>query len=301
MIPEFPNFKKLELTDRKDVENFTSKFPPYSDFNFVSLWSWNIKDEMRLSILNDNLVVHFTDYLTGKLFYSFLGNNDVNGTVETLLNFSIEEEITPKLFLVPDHVAEVITRNRFKVEEDLDNFDYVFDLNQISKYAGGQFMKKRNKVSQLLKLLPNIKVEIIDILDNNIKEKILKLDEFWLSNKTQKDSNFKIKNEFLATNRFFESNFTETFSTGVLLDDELVGYSIFSIVPNNYAISHFTKADTQFVGIYDFLMRESAKLLVEKKCFFLNYEQDLGFPGLRESKKSFMSKYLRKFTVGFAL
>lgn len=65
MISEFPQFKKLELADKKDIEKFTSKFPPYSDFNFVSMWSWDIRGEMRVSQLNGNLVVRFTDYLTG--------------------------------------------------------------------------------------------------------------------------------------------------------------------------------------------------------------------------------------------
>ena len=88
MIPEFPQFKKLELSDKKDVEKFTSLFAPYSDFNFASLWSWNIKDEMRLSVLNGNLVVHFTNYLTEELFYSFLGDKKINETAETTISVS---------------------------------------------------------------------------------------------------------------------------------------------------------------------------------------------------------------------
>ena len=91
MIPEFPQFKNLELTDKKEVEKITGKYPPYSDFNFVSMWSWDIKGEMRLSILNGNLVVRFTDYITGNPFYSFLGNNEVNDTVEKLLELSKKE------------------------------------------------------------------------------------------------------------------------------------------------------------------------------------------------------------------
>lgn len=73
MIPEFPQFKVLELSDKGDIEVFTKKFPPYSDFNFVSMWSWDIKGDMRISQLNDNLVVRFTDYLTGNPFFSFFG------------------------------------------------------------------------------------------------------------------------------------------------------------------------------------------------------------------------------------
>ncbi len=36
MIPKFPNFKKIELSDRADVEKFTLKYPPYSDFKKLS-------------------------------------------------------------------------------------------------------------------------------------------------------------------------------------------------------------------------------------------------------------------------
>ena len=57
MIPEFPKFKNLELSDKNDIEKFTSKFLPYSDFSFVSMWSWDIKGEMRIAQLNGNLVV----------------------------------------------------------------------------------------------------------------------------------------------------------------------------------------------------------------------------------------------------
>ncbi len=299
MIPEFPQFKSLELSDKQEIEKITSKYPPYSDFNFVSMWCWDIKNEMRISLLYGNLVVRFTHYLTGEPFYSFLGETKVNETIEKLLNMTIEEEVIPKLYLIPDISAERIARDKFKIEEDLDNFDYIFDLKEISKYAGGQFMKKRNKVNQLIKFFPNATVKIIDLTNETIKKQILKLDEFWLNNKTQKDSNFKIKNELLATNKFFESNFISTLGIGMFIDDNMVAYSIISLVSNHYAISHFTKADTKYIGIYDFLMKESAKILLENSCTLLNYEQDLGLPGLRESKKSFMVKYLRKFKVGF--
>ena len=30
MIPKFPKFKKLEITDKDDIESFTKNYPPYS-------------------------------------------------------------------------------------------------------------------------------------------------------------------------------------------------------------------------------------------------------------------------------
>jgi len=48
MLPEFPKFKGIELSDKEDVEKITHKYPSYSDFNFVSMWSWDIKGEMQI-------------------------------------------------------------------------------------------------------------------------------------------------------------------------------------------------------------------------------------------------------------
>ncbi|MGA9396241.1 MAG: hypothetical protein WCA83_14480 [Azonexus sp.] len=41
MIPDFPEFKPLELTDRAAIEAVVHAFPPYSDFSFTNLYAWN--------------------------------------------------------------------------------------------------------------------------------------------------------------------------------------------------------------------------------------------------------------------
>src|SRR4051812_16029246 len=101
MIPKFPDFKRLEISDRADVEAITKQFPPSSDFNFTSMWCWDTHGEIRLSQLNGNLIVKFTDYLTGEPFFSFVGTNKVNETAEKLLELSKKEALVQKLKLVP--------------------------------------------------------------------------------------------------------------------------------------------------------------------------------------------------------
>ena len=115
MIPQFPEFKKLELSDKEEIQKMTQKYPPYSDFNFVSMWSWDIKGEMRISVLNENLVVRFTDYITGKLFYSFLGDNEVSETAKKLLDLSKAEGLTPELKLIPEHSVKNLDLSKFNL------------------------------------------------------------------------------------------------------------------------------------------------------------------------------------------
>src|SRR3989344_6982684 len=135
-LPEFPKFKPLELSDKQDIEKITNKFPPYSDFNFVSMWSWDIKDEMRVSQFYGNLVVRFTDYLTGVPFYSFLGDNKVNETAEALLKLSKNEGLKPELRLVPESSINRLHNQQFNILEDRDHFDYILDNDKIQRHQG---------------------------------------------------------------------------------------------------------------------------------------------------------------------
>ena len=100
---EFPKFKSIELSDKQEVEKITFRFPPYSDFNFSNLLAWDLKREMGFSILNNNLVVKFTDYVNGQPFLSFLGDNMVNETARELI-------ITPGL-MIWDGITNVLNHD----------------------------------------------------------------------------------------------------------------------------------------------------------------------------------------------
>src|SRR5437016_4527487 len=105
MLPQFPQFKELELSDAGDVQRYTARHAPFSDFNFAGLWSWNIDGSVLLCELNGNLVVRLGDCVTGEVFYSFLGDGSVNETVEALIDLSCRENLQPRLQLVPEIVA----------------------------------------------------------------------------------------------------------------------------------------------------------------------------------------------------
>lgn len=304
MLPIFPEFKRLDISDKNDIEKITLQHPPYSDFNFTSMWLWDVKEEVMISQLNNNLIVRFTDYLTGESFYSFLGHDKVNETAEILLNFIKNEGMNPQLKLVPEESISSLSKEHFCIAEDMDNFDYIYDLNQISMYEGSQFMRKRNKVRRFLKTFPNSRVEILNLQKKDTQTDIFRLDEFWFKNKAGENVDSQITNEAIAIKRFFQAHlqghFSEVLGIGIFLDSELIGYSIFDIIPGNrHAVSHFSKANTTFVGVYDYFLRECAKILIDHGCTHLNYEQDLGIPGLRESKRSFLSKFLKKTVVSF--
>ena len=298
MIPQFPEFKKLELSDKDEVESFTKKFPPYSDFNFISMWSWDVKGEMRLSWLNDNLVVRFSDYLTGQSFYSFLGDTLVNETTAVLIDMAKLFEMKSELSLVPEIAVQKLDIGEFSVIEQRDQFDYIYDLEIVSQLKGSQFAKKRTQINKFIKE-NHIEFKEIDITDPEVKFNIKRINLDWLDKKKKKDPFFEIKNELIAMDKFFDGKFSENiFAYGVYMNGHMAAYTVSEKLNDGYAMSHFSKADLLYRGIYEYMMQESAKSLYSVGCKYLNYEQDLGLAGLRESKEGFSTGiFLKQYRI----
>src|ERR1700690_3760804 len=96
--------------EKQDINSLLSKFPPYSDFNFISMHSWNIKEDMQVSELHGNLVVRFKDYHSEKAFLSFIGEHYIDETLTTLLNYAPVNGLGAELQLVPEHVISQIRK-----------------------------------------------------------------------------------------------------------------------------------------------------------------------------------------------
>ena len=299
MIPEFPNFKKLEFSDRLDVEKIVRKYPPYSDFDFISMWSWNRRNGIRISDLNGNLVVYFIDYITDEPFYSFIGHSNINETAITLLKLAEENGLLKRLKLIPNIVAEQITPGGDLVSiEDPGNFDYMYELEKLMTYNGNKLRSKRNLSIRYRKLyLLDTSTKILNPSNLDERREILRLLETWIQNK-KTDIN---ENEFSAIHRVIDINEPQGLVfVGLFIKDILAGFVINEVLKDEHAILHFEKADQSYVGIYSYLMQENSKILYNLGKRILNYEQDLNIPGLRLAKKAFRpSYYLKKHIITY--
>ncbi|MFN4181273.1 MAG: DUF2156 domain-containing protein [Candidatus Paceibacteria bacterium] len=294
MIPEFPKFKKLELSDRKTIERFTAKFPPYSDFNFVSMWSWDTKGEMSASILNNNLVIKFTDYLNGEPFFSFLGDNQIAETTQTLLDFSRDLHAVDELRLVPEAVVADCVHS-FQVVPDEDAFDYVYEVEHLANMDKWSKHTSGKKVRRFLKEGLPYEVRVSNIKEAPFSD-CLKLFKKWAEVRSMDPDELS---EFTAAERIFNSDIDSLRVVTLYIEGKLVGFTVFEVISDEYAVSHFAKADKDaHDSASDVLNWEEAKILKNKGVKYFNWEQDLGIPGLRQSKEKYgPAMRLKKFIV----
>lgn len=297
MIPLFPAFKKLELTDKAEIDGQTAQFPLYSDFEFGSLWSWNVKEEMEVSRLNGNLVVRFTDYTTGEPFLTFLGAKEVNETAEELLAHSPADKHEATLHLVPEVSAVGLDPNLFKIEESRDHFDYVCDVERHVEYPGDGLHSHRKLLRQFRETHADFERVALDMSRKAVQQEIAHVYTKWNENK-----GFLTQSEAFAYERFLAAaGSLDHTAVGIRVAGKLVAFHVASLPPGTCANALFDKADIAYRGIYPAIDHVVALDLLERGYTHMNIQQDLGIAGLRKAKLALRPAYLlKKYSVSRA-
>lgn len=296
---QFPKFKHLELTDQPLVDEYMEKFLPMSDYNFEGLWSYNIEDKVFLSILNDNLVLKSQDYITKEPFLSFTGTTRVEDTIDTLLEFAKQNGYCRNLKLIPEITLfkRDYLYDKYSIQEDPDNFDYIYSVDELINLAGNDFRGKRNFVNRFNKKYPEHNHTIMDLHEESVKQQLLDIFHIWQvkagKNPAETETELQAMKRTMA-----QADNPHLFAVGVFVNQALIAFSINETTFHRFGIIHFEKANTDYEGSYQFLKQVTALELKNRGCTMINYEQDLGLENLRTAKKSWHPiAYLKKYSI----
>lgn len=165
----------------------------------------------------------------------------------------------------------------YRVEEDRDNFDYLYLRNDLAELAGRQFHKKRNLVKAFVNshdytgkpLREEYVPEAITVLDVWQGEHAKGADYL-----AAKEALLRMEELQLCGGIYF----VEDEPVAYVLGEELGGGGSFAI--------HFEKAAPGYKGLYQFINQSFASVLPES-YETINREQDLGIEGLRKAKLSY--------------
>lgn len=295
MIKTFPEFTQITIDLKKEISDYTKKYELYSDFSFANLFSWNTDDKAGVSWLNGNLVVKLPDYVYGgEHLYSILGHQRIDESVEQIL------KIAGRLDLVPEVVIGHMEKPElYAIAEDRDSFDYVYYVEKLCDLNGSKLKNKRQKVTHTWNDLGSrLAFSNVQSLTDELKEEMLEVLKRWQKQTPQPADHTRL--EEIAVNRLFNNiNHFELHITTARIDGKLVGFSIHEAIDDDNYICHFEKAILdEHDGIYAVLINEAAKSLKGSTQKNVNWEQDLGIPGLKQIKRSYAPyKFQKKYWV----
>ncbi|MGD1008957.1 MAG: phosphatidylglycerol lysyltransferase domain-containing protein [Candidatus Aminicenantales bacterium] len=284
--PLYPDFKPLGLEDQDLVKRYLDAHPSgVCEMNFPNLLIWKDSERPRYTILNGNLCLLVEPTFEPAYFLPPAGGNEVEKTIKTCLTHA------PRLSRVPEAYVEKYG-SAFRVEEDRDNFDYVYLGEELAELKGKKFDGKRNRIKKFESSFDHAYVELRREHSDDCRRLLLQ----WFEEKGNGDPYMKAeKDAILEALEDFEmlgltgrvvtvAGRVEAFTFGMRLTDDT-------------ALIQIEIANPAFPGLAQWINREFVRR--EWSAFrFINREQDMGVPGLRTAKLSYQPDHLvKKFNL----
>lgn len=178
----------------------------------------------------------------------------------------------------------------FSITELRDVSEYIYDCEKLAAMDGGEYHDRRRHVRKFLETYKN-HWTLEPVNSNNFNE-IMNLAEEWLKLKIDDDNKVQLTCEHSAIEKSLK-NWDELGMTGIVLriDGKVSGFIYGMRLNDDTFNAMILKADKSKVYISPFLYRSFAELC-SKTTKWLNLEEDLGDPGLRQMKISYRPDHL---------
>lgn len=199
---------------------------------------------------------------------------------------SIMKKHDCSVYPIPDQWVEEIKSLGLQVSEHRDDEDYLFHKERLATLSGRDLSSRRNLLHQLES---NYEIHSKSIEKEDLPKAMVLLEEWQKQAHTAAQ-----KNDYFATKEALENlSILGLIGRIAYIDGACAGFSIGEILTPSTALIHFQKASHNIKGVTPFLFQDFAKNLPQE-VEWINAEQDLGIPSLRQAKTAYHPDVLLK-------
>jgi hypothetical protein len=190
-------------------------------------------------------------------------------------------------------VSELEGIQSVTVEPTRDHFDYVYLRDDLVNLAGNRYRSKRNHINQLLR---TYSYQYSDLAPDHIRD-CIELQEKWCMLRRCEDD-LNLLGEWDAVKEILGSYESLDVQGGVVtIENKVMAFTIGQMLNDDTAVVHIEKADPEIPGLYPVINQQFCENNW-KNVRYINREQDLGMPGLREAKLSYYPDHMvKKFRI----
>jgi len=287
-VPCYPDFTPLDIELKETLHpRLSLTFDGVSEFTFSGLYLFRDKYKYRISrdgSPDGGFII--SGEQAGKKFFMTPCAAPNQKTLESLFATHDYWKNISESILSP--VRSQIEEYGVIITEDRDNFDYLYNRNDLAELAGKKYHKKKNHVNNFLLSYP---VHEQRQMNAELVPAAIEILERWRQDRGE-DGDYKAAKEALD---LFDTltlrgavYFIRGKPAGYCLGESIARGKMFAI--------HFEKAIDEYKGIYQFINQAFAASLPR---FFtlINREQDLGNEGLRQAKMTYRPcGFVQKYT-----
>jgi uncharacterized protein len=281
------NFKPLTLQDKDIFDNYLK---PYTfstcEYSFTNLYIWRKGCEIEYAVYKNAILIKRIDLDNSYNFLQPIGykKEDLKEIIDVLIEYSIENHFKFLFRNIEKPFMEelkALFEERFIIEEDRDNFDYIYESQKLISLSGKNYHNKKNHYNAFIK---NYDFYIAPLSLENLEECITASKEWCNKN----DCKGYLLYELRAIQDILKNKDKLDFiGMVVYVDNKIAAFTLGEIMNDDMAIVHIEKADSDIRGLYAYVNKTFVENYLSSVPF-INREQDLGVEGLRKAKESYL-------------
>jgi len=287
-IPFYPGSRPLDIGDKELLDgHFLRLQPQVSELTFAGLYLFRTAHSYRLSMIGDSLVIFGAGYDGQEYCLPPLGG-DIPTALSVLFSAGVPLYGADETF-----ASSFLADEALDVTEDRDSFDYLYLRDDLATLPTNRFHKKKNRI----KYFSVRHLHEVELLSPQHRDGCLALlNEWGRAAKAEGKRSFKLELDATAE-ALVSMDLLGLEGVVVTVAGEVKAFAVGERLNRETAVCHFEKADPFMEGISQLVNREFCRLLFTD-CIYVNREQDLGEPGLRNAKLSYHPvELVKKFRV----
>jgi len=295
-------FEPINL-EKQDLYNEYFKVTPEqsADYTFINLFG--LKDIYRLEWAFSDDLVWIRQRSPYTLYWAPVGDwNKYDFSKNFPCDISGES-----ILRVPKTLALMWEgENTMKITELRDEWEYVYDLNDLLELKGNKFHKKKNLFNRFIK-----NDYVYKNIDTSIIPDILKFEEKWekrekeIQNEEYDESIEAFEKNKIATHEVRAEadvmmihslldnwdNIKDIKGGVLLIDNQIVAYCVACASMRDTLVIHSERGDKEYKGSYQAINKLFLMHNKDDAYKYVNREQDTGDIGLRRAKMSYNPIY----------
>lgn len=301
-VPLFPKMTPLDLAHKPLLDAlFADLNPSISEFTFTNLYIWRHAYGTQLTRFASPATADVICILSWRsdpedsFLLPPLGLSASVDHIHQCFDFMSTEGHDPKLCRIDRTTLQAlgITDQDFVIEPDRDDWDYVYSIKDLIDLPEDRYSDKVQHIRQFSK---RYKYEYHPLTPDLVPA-CQELQDLWCDGK-HCDLYSSLRAEARAVKQTL-ARLEELKLTGgaILVNDRVQAFTLGEPLSTDTIVIHIEKASPDLHGAFqvinqEFLAHEWADWL------YVNREQDMGDPGLRKAKQSYLPvRMVEKFTV----
>jgi len=287
-------FHPLTLCEREAMQAVTLPSGRRNcNYTFANLVGWKFLFGTEVCVLENAVVLRYT--FDGQRAYMVCTSEALSRElIEALLDDS-NGDLT--LIGLEDAQVEQLSGFSISVEPVRNQYDYIYRRTDLATLRGRHLDAKRNHIHRFRAEHPDFEYRP---LTPELFDECRRLTEIWQKNKNDNDNengNETIDAEHHVMETIF-SNWDALGMTGgsIIVDGRMVAFTYGSAVTTDTFDICVEKADRHVEGAFAIINQQFAEHLPEQ-YIYLNREEDMGIPGLRQAKLSYHPEILLTYNV----